>query len=81
VETAEDLLSDPQLEYRHHYWRLNHPEMGPYSSAGPPYKMSKTKAVLRAAPCLGQDTEYVCTKLLGFSDKDFLSLLDAGVLE
>lgn len=81
VESAEELLGDPQLKYRNHYWTLNHPEMGLYRSAGLPYRMSKTEAVLRAAPCLGQDSEYVCTRILGFSDKEFLSLLEAGVIE
>ncbi len=81
VETADDLLNDPQLNYRHHYHLLNHAEMGLYHSAGMPYKLSKIQADLRPAPCFGQDTEYVCTKLLGISDEIFIELVQAGVFE
>lgn len=81
VETAEDLHNDPQLKHRHHYHRLNHPEIGWHDYPSPPFKLSKTIAELRAASCLGQDTEYVCTKLLGITDEHFIDLLQAGVLK
>lgn len=29
----------------------------------------------------GEHTEYVCTKILGMSDEEFVELLKAGVLE
>jgi crotonobetainyl-CoA:carnitine CoA-transferase CaiB-like acyl-CoA transferase len=28
VQSGKDLIEDPQLKHRHHFWYLNHPEMG-----------------------------------------------------
>ncbi len=82
VQSGKDLIEDPQLEHRHHFWYLDHPEMGRCAYDGPPFRLSKTPAELRRpAPCLGEHTEYVCTKLLGMSDSEFVELLAEGVFE
>jgi crotonobetainyl-CoA:carnitine CoA-transferase CaiB-like acyl-CoA transferase len=33
------------------------------------------------APCLGEHTEYVCTRILGMSDEEFVDLFTEGVFE
>ena len=82
VETNQDLLQDPQLRHRHHFWVLNHREMGPLSHMGQACQLSKTPAELKmAAPCLGEHNEYVCTKILGMSDEEFVELLQQGVFD
>ncbi len=35
----------------------------------------------REAPLIGQDNEYVCTKVLDIVDEEFVELLNEGVLE
>lgn len=80
VTDGKDVLNDPQLRYRSHFVALNHPEMGRYMAEAAPFKLSKTPAkVHSSAPCLGQHTEYVCSKILGISDEDFVDLLNDGV--
>jgi crotonobetainyl-CoA:carnitine CoA-transferase CaiB-like acyl-CoA transferase len=82
VETAEDLHSDPQLEYRHHFWVLKHQEIGKstYDSMGS--HLSKTPAELhKAAHTLGEDNHYVYTQILGLSDGEFVELLEEGVFD
>ena len=82
VETCEDLYHDPQLKHRHHFWELEHPEIGRHSYDSPAFKLSETPCELRMpAPCLGQHTEYVCTNILGISDEEFVELLGEGVFE
>jgi benzylsuccinate CoA-transferase BbsF subunit len=82
VQSGKDLVEDPQLKHRHHFWYLNHPEMGPCAYDGPPFKLSETPAELRMpAPCLGEHTEYVCTQILGMPDEEFIELLAEGVFE
>ena len=82
VQSGKDLVEDPQLKHRHHFWYLNHPEMGSCAYDGPPFKLSETPAELRMpAPCLGEHTEYVCTQILGMSDEEFVELLAEGVFE
>ncbi len=80
VEDCEDLCNDPQLKHRGHYRLLNHAEIGAQIYQSPPFILPKTPAKLQPAPCLGQDTEYICTKLLDFSDEEFLGLLNDGTL-
>ena len=82
VENGEDIQNDPQLAHRHYLWELEHPEIGKHSYEAPPFRLSKTPAELnKPGPCLGEDTEYVCTKILGISDELFIELLAEGVFE
>ncbi len=80
VQNSKDLHEDPQLAHREHFWIINHPEMGLHSCDAPAFKLMGTPADLRSpAPCFGQDNEYICTKLLGFPDEDFVALSGSGV--
>lgn len=82
VQSGKDLIQDPQLKYRHHFWYPEHPEMGACAIDGPPFRLSGTPAQIdMPAPCLGEHTNYVCTKLLGMSDEEFVELLTEGVFE
>ena len=82
VENAADLFSDPQLRERGLFWPMNHSEMGLFTHLGANFELSKTPAQPEMpSPCLGEHTEYVCTKILGISDEEFVKLLGAGVLE
>jgi benzylsuccinate CoA-transferase BbsF subunit len=81
VANSEDLHHDPQLKHRGHFWVLDHPEIGPHSYDSPSFRLSKTPIQLRMpTPCLGEHTEYVCTKILGMSDEEFVELLQKGVV-
>ena len=82
VNNSEDIFQDPQLRGQEVFWRLDHPEIGPFSHLGRPFLLSRTPATPEnPAPCLGEHTEYVSTQILGFSDKEFLELLNEGVFE
>lgn len=82
VQTCEDIHQDPQLKYRHQFWELEHPVIGKYSCLGPAFILSKAPANLHMpSPCIGQHNEYVCTKILGMSDEEFVDLLAAGVFD
>jgi crotonobetainyl-CoA:carnitine CoA-transferase CaiB-like acyl-CoA transferase len=82
VQSGKDLIEDPQLKHRHHFWYLDHPEMGKCAYDGPPFHLSETPGELnRPAPCLGEHTEYVCTQILGIPDEEFIGLLAEGVFE
>lgn len=82
VQTAEDLRKDPQLGHRHHYWFLEHPEMGVCAYDGPSFRLSKTPGELsRPAPLLGQHNEYVWKEIAGLTDDEFTDLLVEGCFE
>lgn len=81
VQNSEDLNDRcPQMKHRGYRPVVNHAEMGPHRHMGWPCILSETPLQLRPAPCLGQDNEYICTKILGMSDQEFLELSESGVL-
>lgn len=76
-----DLYHDAQLAHRNFFVTLEHSAMGPtpYDGAvtlhsGNPMRMRK------AAPCLGEDTDYVLRDLLGLSEAEVLEYAAAGAL-
>jgi benzylsuccinate CoA-transferase BbsF subunit len=78
---ASDLLANPMLEDRKHFWELHHPEMGTLKYNGPAYRFSETPAHLsRGAPCLGQDSAQVLTEFLGMSSETIARLQNEGAL-
>ncbi len=82
VENNRDTLSDPQLRYRNHLVPLDHPVIGMYEGEAPPFKLSETPPEVRMpAPCYGEHNEYVCSQLLGMSDKEFIELSNEGVFK
>ena len=82
VQKTSDLFNDPQLEHRHHFCYLDHPEMGHCVYDGPSIRFSETPGELTmAAPCLGQHNEYVYHELLGMSDDEYVACLLEGVFE
>jgi benzylsuccinate CoA-transferase BbsF subunit len=81
VSTAQDLFEDPQLKHRGHFAPLEHRVIGIHHYYMPAYRLSKTPAqLLRAAPCLGQDNEFVSKELLGYSDEEVTQFLLDGVI-
>ncbi len=82
LKTVEDLIEhDPQLAHRHHYWKLDHPEIGEYVAPGPPFRLSKTPAEVRRAPLLGEHNEYVLKELLKIPDEEVVELIVEETLE
>ena len=80
VRTSADIENCPQLNHRHYWWTLEHPEIGKATYGGNSYILSQTPYRLeRSAPCFGEHTEYICTRLLGMSDKEFVELFQEGV--
>jgi benzylsuccinate CoA-transferase BbsF subunit len=79
---GSDLLENPMLEDRQHFWPLRHPEMGTFKYNGPAYRFSRTPTKLaRAAPCLGEDSSTVLTEILGFDEAKIADLRGSGALE
>lgn len=83
VQDAEDLLvSDPQLRTRGYYVYLDHSVTGRSAYDGISYKLSDTPGKLtRAAPRIGEHTEYVCRDILGMAEEEMDEYLVEGVLE
>jgi benzylsuccinate CoA-transferase BbsF subunit len=82
AQTGQDLLeNDPQLAHRRFFRKLEHKEIGKHYYEAPPFRLSKTPCELTTpGPCMGEHNEYVCKKILSFSDKQYDDLMTEGVL-
>ena len=71
-------LFQPDL---HTLVELPHPEIGVYTHAGVPWTMSGTSCkVRRAAPRLGEDTDYVLGEILGYAPEKIAELRATQVI-
>jgi crotonobetainyl-CoA:carnitine CoA-transferase CaiB-like acyl-CoA transferase len=79
--TNAELAADPHLRSRGYFVELPHPEVGIRQHAGVPWIFSDTPCqVRRPAPCLGQDTDEVLQRVLGYSAAEVATLKANGVL-
>lgn len=63
---AEHLFTDPHVAQTGAIEEVDHPFLGVRKTITPPYRLSKTPAVVRgSAPLMGGDNEYVFGELLG----------------
>jgi crotonobetainyl-CoA:carnitine CoA-transferase CaiB-like acyl-CoA transferase len=80
--TNKELAEDAHLRERGFFVELPHPEVGARRHAGVPWVFSDTPCQVRhPAPCLGQDTNDVLHRVLGYSVDDIAGLKARGVLE
>ena len=71
VQTFDEALKDPQLNYRQFYADVQHDSAGKFRYPGPPYRFSATGPLpFRPAPQLGQHNEEVLAGELGISPAD-----------
>lgn len=81
-QTIADLLDDPQLAARGHFWDVEHPEMGRVRMTGQAVNLQKTPyRIQRPAPLLGEHTEEVCRTLLDMSDEEIMQAALSGAFE
>ncbi len=81
VADAADLIKDPQLAHRQSYVRLDHPEMQEHLYCKASGILSETPSEVRRSPLFAEHNTHIYTEVLGISDREFLELMEAGVLE
>ena len=70
------------MRARGYYVYLDHSVTGHSAYDGIGYKLSETPGKLtRAAPRIGEHTEYVCKEILGMAEEEVNEYLVEGVLE
>ncbi|MFC2034458.1 CoA transferase, partial [Chloroflexota bacterium] len=75
------LENDPQLKHRNFFRRLNHPEVGKYTTLGTSFQLSKAPYKMKRSPTLGEHTEQILKEILGMSDDDIVQLAVEGALD
>lgn len=78
----KDLAEDPQLAESGFFVHVPHPEIGPRLHLGMPWRLSATPcAVRRPAPLLGEHSDDVLQRVLGYSPDRIAALRASGALE
>lgn len=81
VQNAADLVDrDPHVKARGLFVEMEHPVLGRVGHPATPVKYSRTPAVTKTAPRMGEHTEHVCTTILGMSADECSRLREEGVL-
>ena len=81
INSLPEVFSHPQAQARQMTLQTEHPTAGPLRLTGFPYKLSRTPAEIhRPPPMLGQHTDEVLTRVLGFSPDEVVSLRDIGAI-
>lgn len=80
VLRASDLFEDPQLLHRRYFVPLEHKQMGRVPYDGLATLFSGTPGKLRkAAPVLGEDTDYILKEILGLPPSEISRLKETGI--
>ncbi len=81
ASSSRDMNADDQLKHRAHWQALPHDELGKAWFEASRYTLSETPAVYqRPAPMLGEHNRYVLGEILGYSEAQISTLLEAEVL-
>jgi crotonobetainyl-CoA:carnitine CoA-transferase CaiB-like acyl-CoA transferase len=81
VKTFDEVLADPQLNYREYFQEVGRVEAGGYRYPGPPYRLSETPCrVVRPAPTLGQHNQEILGGQLGISEAELAGLVNEGTV-
>ena len=81
LTSGEGIINDPQARHREAFRWLDHREIGSMLYTTPSYRLSETPAhMFKAAPCLGEDNEYVYKTILGYTDDEIADMLAEGII-
>jgi formyl-CoA transferase len=81
INSIDQVFSDPQVLAREMLIELPHPTAGAVKLAGSPLKLSRTPVRdNEPPPLLGQHTEEVLKRYLGYSDTDITRLREHGAI-
>lgn len=81
VQTARDLLHDPQITALEYVQWLDHPEMGAVPFEGSRFMLDGEVARLTRSPLLGEHSEEVLRKILGLDDEAVAQAVMSGAVE
>jgi formyl-CoA transferase len=59
---------------------VDHPTRGKYLSVGNPIKLSDSVSEVKRSPLLGEHTEEILTKVLGYSGKEVAEIKASGAI-
>ena len=78
ILSMKELAEEPSLRRSGTVVEVEHPARGKYLSVGNPIKLSDSPSVVARSPLLGEHTDEILKKVLGFSDKEVVDIKGSG---
>src|SRR5947199_1179778 len=78
ILSMKELAEEPSLRKTGTVVEVDHPTRGKYLSVGNPIKLSDSISEVKRAPLLGEHTDEILRKMLGFSDTEIVEIKSSG---
>jgi benzylsuccinate CoA-transferase BbsF subunit len=78
VQNQREVTDDPQLQWRGHAQRLDHPEVGVQAYDGHSFRLDGAAVQLKRAALLGEHTREVLRERLAYSEAEIDALYETG---
>jgi formyl-CoA transferase len=76
----KEIAEEPSLRETGTVVEVDHPGRGKYLTVGNPVKMSDSPTEVKRSPLLGEHTDEVLKKELGYSDKEIAEIRMSGAI-
>jgi formyl-CoA transferase len=80
ILSMKEIAEEPSLRKTGTVVEVDHPTRGKYLTVGNPVKMSDSITEVKRSPLLGEHTEEILTKVLGYSAKDLEEIKASGAI-
>ena len=80
ILSMKEIAEEPSLRETGTIVEVDHPERGPYISVGCPVKLSASPTAVTRAPLLGEHTEEVLSRVLGYRTEEVERIWDSGAV-
>jgi formyl-CoA transferase len=80
ILSMKEIANEPSLRATGTVVEVDHPTRGKYLTVGNPVKLSDSPADVRRSPLLGEHTEEILRRVLGYSDKELAEIKTSGAI-
>jgi formyl-CoA transferase len=80
ILSMKEIAEEPSLRKTGTVVEVDHPTRGKYLTVGNPVKMSDSITEVKRSPLLGEHTEEILTKVLGYSVKELAEIRTSGAI-
>ena len=80
ILSMKEIAEDQSLAKTGTMVEVDHPTRGKYLSVGNPIKLSDSKTEVKRSPLLGEHTEEILRKVLGYSAKEVADIKASGAI-
>jgi formyl-CoA transferase len=80
ILSMKELAEEQSLRETGTVVEVDHPRRGKYLTVGNPIKMSDSPCEVQRAPLLGEHTDEILTRVLGYSEKDLAEIRASGAI-